>query len=85
MIEAEKCITCNGDLSFDRVSNCQVCRICHPIKPPLKPPISMSLIGLEYCDTEAERIARIDEAARNMGWNPEKYISEENLRRYGKT
>jgi len=45
----------------------------------------MSLIGLEYCDTEAERIARIDEAARNMGWNPEKYISEENLRRYGKT
>lgn len=82
MIE-EKCITCNGKLSFDRVSKCKICRVCHPIKPPPKPPISLSLIGLEYYDTQEEREARIEECARAKGWNPEEYIREENLRRYG--
>ena len=79
----EKCRTCGGKLSFDKVSNCKRCRVCHPIEPLPKPPISLSLIGLEYCNTQEERESRIEECARKEGWNPEKYIREENLRRYG--
>ena len=79
----EKCTLCTGELSFDKISNCKRCRVCHPIEPLPKPPISFSLIGLEYCDTDEERATRIEEVARESGWNPEEYVREENLRRYG--
>lgn len=81
----EKCKTCNGELSFDRIAECKRCRICHPVESPPMPSISLSLAGLEYCDTEEKRQARIEEFARNHGWNPEQYVREENLRRYGDT
>lgn len=79
----EKCRTCNGDLSFDKISKCKRCRVCHPIEPPTRPEISLSLINLEYCETRHEREVRIDDVAKRMGWNPEKYIENENQRRYG--
>jgi reverse gyrase len=79
----EKCVTCNGELSFDRIAKCKVCRACHPVKPLPMPPVSFSMIGLEYCDTEKERTKRIEEVARANGWNPEKHIHEENIRRFG--
>ena len=78
-----KCITCNGELSFNRISKCLVCRTCHPVKANPIPQLSLSLLGLEYCDTKEKRDSRIDEAARKQGWNPEKYIKDENRRRFG--
>lgn len=77
------CIYCNGLLSWDKVSECQVCRKCHPIQPPPKPELSYSLMGLEYCNTERERMERIEECARKKGWNPEKHIADETMRRFG--
>lgn len=81
----EKCKTCDGNLSFDSVSKCWICRKCNPILPPPKPQLSYSLIGLEYCNTPLERTRLIEKCARKKGWNPEKHIKDENLRRFGDT
>ena len=79
----KKCVTCNGEPAFDKVSNCYVCRKCHPIKAPPMPELSYSLIGLEYCDTKEQAKSLLDKEARKKGWNPEKYICDENVRRFG--